>query len=146
MRIVPLITALLFSTGGYADETTTPALQDKITKAATEHRLRLDRDHGQFQGPAWDRFVAEGRAAQFMLIGEDHGIAENPQLVGQLFAELSKYGYSKLVIGMNPSGLDDELFRIIHGFDMLLVMTGSSSSGDLQHDNKPSPMVSRDSP
>ncbi len=35
------------------------------------------------------------------------------------------------VVGMKRGGLDDELFRIVHGFDMLLVMSGSTPSGKL---------------
>ena len=38
------------------------------------------------------------------------------------------------VVGMNRRDLDDELFRIIHGFDMLLVMSGSTPSGVLEHE------------
>ena len=38
------------------------------------------------------------------------------------------------VIGMQKARVDDELFRIVHGFDMLLVMSGSNPSGELDHD------------
>jgi hypothetical protein len=36
--------------------------------------------------------------------------------------------------GMSHKTMDSELFRIIHGFDMLLVMSGSKPSGELEHD------------
>ena len=55
-----------------------------------------------FRGPAWDKLVAEGTAAQFLLVGEEHGIAENPKLMGQLFETLAKDGYSKFVIEVSP--------------------------------------------
>jgi len=38
------------------------------------------------------------------------------------------------VAGMNRGDLDDEVFRVIHGFDFLLVMSGSTPSADLAHD------------
>ena len=38
------------------------------------------------------------------------------------------------VVGMNRGKLDEELFRMAHGFDMLLVMSGSTPSGELDHE------------
>ena len=35
---------------------------------------------------------------------------------------------------MNRGDLDDELFRAIHGFDMLLVMSGSTPSEQVELD------------
>jgi hypothetical protein len=78
-------------------------LADKITATASENRLRLEFEAGDFSGPGWDRLVAEGRDAQFFLVGEEHGIAENPLLVGQLFTELAGHGYSKLAIEISPT-------------------------------------------
>ena len=37
-----------------------------------------------------------------MLIGEEHGIAENPMLVARLFTALAADGYEKLVIEISP--------------------------------------------
>ena len=39
------------------------------------------------------------------------------------------------VVGMSRGVQHDELFRIVHGFDMLLVMSGSTPSGELEHDD-----------
>jgi hypothetical protein len=80
-----------------------PSREEKLTNAAIEHRLRLDFEDGVFSGPAFDRLAAAGRTAQFFLVGEEHGIAENPVLVGQLFAELAQHGYSKLAIEISPT-------------------------------------------
>ncbi len=76
-----------------------PDLAERIAARAREHTLRLDFDGARFSGPAWDRLVSEGRAAQFFCIGEEHGIAENPKLAAQLFAEL---GYSKACVEISP--------------------------------------------
>ena len=51
----------------------------ELSKAATANRTRLHFDGKVFTGPAWERLLAEARNAQFFLIGEEHGIAENPQ-------------------------------------------------------------------
>ncbi len=76
---------------------------DKLTAAAYEHRLALHHDGKTFDGPAWDLLVREGREARFFLVGEEHGIAENPRLVAQLFAALVGNGYEKFVIEISPA-------------------------------------------
>ncbi len=79
-----------------------PSWQQALTEAAVVNRLRLGYQDGRFAGPAWDRLVAEGRAAHFFLLGEEHGIAEAPKLAGQLFEILSKEGYARFVIETSP--------------------------------------------
>jgi hypothetical protein len=75
-----------------------PTREEKISKAAAESRMRLDYQRGRFSGPAWDWLLEQGRSALFFLLGEEHGIAENPKLVAQLFAALVPSGYSKVAI------------------------------------------------
>jgi hypothetical protein len=79
-----------------------PSLEDRLHSAAAENRLRLDYDGNAFAGPAWEFMLREGRQAQFFVIGEEHGIAENPKLTAALFAALVKDGYSNLVIEISP--------------------------------------------
>lgn len=79
-----------------------PAWMTRLTEAVKANSLPLNYDGTRFSGPAWDRLVAEGKAAQFFLLGEEHGIAENPKLAAQLFTELAKDGYSKFVIEVSP--------------------------------------------
>ena len=38
------------------------------------------------------------------------------------------------VAGMTRGELGDEVFRVVHGFDMLLILSGSTPSGELAHD------------
>src|SRR5689334_12506213 len=71
----------------------TPSLVERINAAALQNRQKLLFEGGNFSGPAWDTLVAAGRASQFFLIGEEHGIAENPKLAAQLFASLRPAGY-----------------------------------------------------
>jgi hypothetical protein len=79
-----------------------PELSDRIAARARENRHRLDYDGARFSGPAWDVLLNEGRQAQFFCIGEEHGIAENPKLAGQLFRELTESGYSKACVEISP--------------------------------------------
>ena len=74
----------------------------ELSNAATANRTRLHFDGKVFTGPAWERLLTEGRNAQFFLIGEEHGIAENPKLAAQLFTTLVDEGYEKLVIEISP--------------------------------------------
>jgi hypothetical protein len=102
-RIAAIITMLVMTSVICAAEAAELTREEKITAAAIKHRLKLDFDGNTFSGPAWDRLVAEGMAAQFFLIGEEHGIAENPELIAQLFSKLSTHGYSKLAIEISPT-------------------------------------------
>lgn len=79
-----------------------PDWMQRLTTAAKANTSLLTYDGTTFSGPAWDKLVAEGKAAQFFLLGEEHGIAENPKLAGQLFGELAKDGYANFVIEVSP--------------------------------------------
>ena len=77
-------------------------LAERLAEAARGARHRLDYDGARFSGPAWDLLVERGRAAQFFLLGEDHGIAENPRLAAALYAALAPAGYEKLAVEISP--------------------------------------------
>ncbi len=89
----------LFSDATFAD---TDLASDKLAAAALDNRSRLLFDGERFSGPAWDQLLAAAQDSQFFLIGEEHGIAENPQLVAQLFTTLVADGYENLVIEISP--------------------------------------------
>jgi hypothetical protein len=75
---------------------------DPLAAAAAENRSIIRPENDGFSGDGWSRLIAEGSAAQFFLIGEEHGIAENPQLAAALFSELTHAGYSRLAIEVSP--------------------------------------------
>ncbi|QDP01195.1 hypothetical protein [Thalassotalea sp. PS06] len=89
--------SLLFSAAAEAEQATNP-LEDAIQASA----LPLTYQDNTFSGPAFDTLVEQGKQAQFFLIGEEHGIAENPVLAAQLFARLEGSGYQHLVIEVSP--------------------------------------------
>lgn len=79
-----------------------PPATQRITDAALKSRHRLGFDGATFSGPAWDMLVREGAEAGAFLIGEEHGIAENPKLAAQLFRALRPAGYDKVCVEISP--------------------------------------------
>lgn len=75
-----------------------PSREQRLSTRAGEHRRRILFDGSRFSGPGYDWLVEQGRAAHFFLLGEEHGIAENPKLAAQLFTALAPAGYSKVAI------------------------------------------------
>ncbi len=88
-----------------------PGLTDRITQRAIENRHHLAYDGARFSGPAYDLLTREGRAAQYFCIGEEHGIAENPKLAAQLFADMN---YDKACVEISPP-MAAELDRAARG-------------------------------
>jgi len=97
--LAALFLASLTATATFADSSES---ENKLTAAAKEHRARLNFNGDTFSGPALDQLLNQARSAQFFLIGEEHGIAENPKLAAQLFTTLVAEGYEKLVIEVSP--------------------------------------------
>lgn len=79
-----------------------PPLTERLASSASEHRETILHDQDGFSGAGWNRLIEEGRAAQFFLIGEEHGIAENPEFAAALFLEMTDTGYSHLAIEVSP--------------------------------------------
>ena len=91
-----------------------PSPLDKLRIEAEAVRLEISFDGESFSGPGYERLLEEGRKAHFFLIGEEHGIAENPKLAAALFADLAGHGYRRLAIEISPpmaAILDRELAR-----------------------------------
>lgn len=81
---------------------TTQSIGERITEAARASQQRLVYDGVTFSGPAWDTLLAEARDSAFVLIGEEHGIAECPPLVSELFVALRGDGYEHVVVEVSP--------------------------------------------
>jgi hypothetical protein len=79
-----------------------PSVEERLKEAAIQNRHRLDFDGATFSGPAWDMLVREGSDAQFFMLGEEHGIAENPKLAAALVKALAPTGYTKVAIEVSP--------------------------------------------
>jgi hypothetical protein len=75
---------------------------DRIAERAAQHRHRLEYDGARFSGPAFELLVREGASAHAFLLGEEHGIAENPKFAAQLFRALQPSGYDKICVEISP--------------------------------------------
>jgi hypothetical protein len=76
-----------------------PARTDSLTAllAANRHAMTAGAD-GALAGPGAELLLEAGRNAHFFLIGEEHGIAEVPQVTASLFRALVPHGYRHLAI------------------------------------------------
>ncbi|GAO39633.1 hypothetical protein SCH01S_35_00680 [Sphingomonas changbaiensis NBRC 104936] len=83
-------------------QTSSPTAEDKVRGAARDARKRLDFADGRFSGAAYNWLVGQGRDAAFFLLGEEHGIAENPKLAAQLFRDLVPAGYGHVAVEISP--------------------------------------------
>jgi hypothetical protein len=84
---------------------------DELAAAALANRMPLEFDGAKFSGAGYDWLLQRGQKAHAFLLGEEHGIAENPKLAAQLFAALAP-PYRYLAIEVSPpmaSALDDAL-------------------------------------
>jgi hypothetical protein len=89
-----------------------PSRNERIAAAAGAHRHRLDFGTGAFSGPGWDWLLARGRESHFFLIGEQHGIAENPKLAASLFRALVPSGYANVAVEISPP-MASEIDRVL---------------------------------
>lgn len=72
---------------------------ERVAERASENRHALTFDGRSFSGPGWDLLVAAGRRARFTLLGEEHGIAENPKFATELFKAI---GADLMVLETSP--------------------------------------------
>ena len=96
---------------------------DKLGAAATAARMPLNFDGARYSGAGFDWLLKRGGEAQAFLIGEEHGIAENPKLAAALFTALAPHGYRHVAIEVSPpmaGALDQALTRGGGSLDRLL--------------------------
>lgn len=68
--------------------------------AANRHPLRLEQ--GALAGPGGELLIRESGAAQFTLLGEEHGVREIPALAAALLRGVRPRGYRHLAIEVSP--------------------------------------------
>jgi len=73
-----------------------------LETALHQHRLTLSLVDGALVGRGADFLLDEGRRAHFFLIGEEHGVAEVPELASAIFSALRTHGYEHLFIETSP--------------------------------------------
>ncbi|MDO9471844.1 MAG: hypothetical protein Q7J28_02225 [Caulobacter sp.] len=78
-----------------------PTLAERLAARAAEHRWPVTFANGRASGPGVDRLIEEGKASEFFLLGEEHGLAEVPALVSTL---LPAAGFVRLGLEVSPPG------------------------------------------
>ena len=79
-----------------------PTRTQRFAEAMAANRMPLDFDGTRFSGRGYDWLVQRGSEAGAFLLGEEHGIAENPKLAAQLFTALAPSGYRHVAIEISP--------------------------------------------
>ncbi|MCB1583618.1 MAG: hypothetical protein KDI92_11180 [Xanthomonadales bacterium] len=78
------------------------SLNDRLAEAAKTHSYTISFENGKFSGSGWDFLINAGMRSQFFLLGEEHGIAENPKLASALFKALVSSGYKFFAVETSP--------------------------------------------
>jgi erythromycin esterase-like protein len=95
-RRLLLLAALLAPTAAGAQQ---PAPDSALLAALRQNRHTLSAGaDGRLEGPGARVLLDAGRESQFFLIGEEHGIAQVPQLAAGLFRGLAPAGYRYLAV------------------------------------------------
>ena len=95
----------------------TPDLRGKLAARAMENRIRLDFDGSTFSGPGWDFLIRQASAAQFFLLGEEHGVAQIPMLCKSLLLALKPSGYDRLALEISAPVAAELDRAALHGVE-----------------------------
>ncbi len=78
------------------------AQDSALTRLLVANRHPIRTADGKLDGTGGRLLVDEGTKSRFVLVGEEHGIAQTPQVVQALLAELRPAGYNTLAIEVSP--------------------------------------------
>lgn len=79
-----------------------PTPAERLAQAIAGTRMPVEFDGARFAGAGYDWLLRNGRESQAFLLGEEHGIAENPLLAAQLFTALAPTGYRHAIVEISP--------------------------------------------
>lgn len=77
--------------------------KDELTQTTLTNRYQILLENNRFSGSGVNFLQNKASQAQFFLLGEEHGIAENPLLAAQLFESLVPHGYLHFGIEVSPA-------------------------------------------
>ncbi|MBL8981424.1 MAG: hypothetical protein JNL26_04530 [Gemmatimonadetes bacterium] len=83
------------ATPGHAQDTT-------LTRLLIANRHPISIVDGKLAGTGGRHLVAQSAAARFVMLGEEHGVAEAPTAMGALLDELRPAGFHTLAIEVSP--------------------------------------------
>lgn len=92
-------------------QTSPPATQSDLQQRLVERVLQnvhpIAVTAGRFSGPGWDLLMGEARGSEFVMLGEEHGLAETPILARELFLALHPSGFDTLAIEISRPIAED---------------------------------------
>lgn len=81
----------------------TPEEQRKLfQETLAQSRLAVEMKDGRLSGPGAQFLLQKGRDAQYVLVGEEHGVATIAETIGAVFSQLNGIGYRHLAIEVDP--------------------------------------------
>ena len=79
-----------------------PNVEQRLIGLARQNLYPITFAGGVASGPGWDFLVRNGREAEFVLLGEEHGMVETPLLARDLFLALRPAGFDTVAIEISP--------------------------------------------
>ena len=110
LRAVALLLSLLLADLVTAQDATAPSVQDRLLAAARQNAHAIEFDGSSFAGPGWSLVQRETRDCEFVLLGEEHGLAEIPVFARELFLGLRPHGFDTLAVEISAP-IAEELDR-----------------------------------
>jgi hypothetical protein len=102
MLAAGLVVPCFAQTPSAAVSATPPPPPPTLAQELAKNRLTLNYQDGKLSGPGAEFLLREASAAQFTLVGEDHGLAETPRFTAALFDLIKPAGYSHLAVEIGP--------------------------------------------
>lgn len=109
---IALVCAVLLGRAA-SGQTVAPPPDTVLHRLLLDHRMDLTLGNGRLSGRGGEFLVNEARRAQFFLIGEEHGVAETPVVIGALLRDLRPIGYDRFAIEV--SQLQASRFNALRG-------------------------------
>jgi len=79
-----------------------PTRAERLAETMAANRMALEFDGARFSGAGYDWLLRQGSEADAFLLGEEHGISENPKLAAQLFTDLTAHRYRHVAVEISP--------------------------------------------
>lgn len=102
IAFVAFASVVLAATVASAAEPTLDELKQKFQETLSQSRMTLDVKGGKLVGPGADALRARMAASQFVLIGEEHGVATIADTVRAMVPDLAQAGYRYFAIETDP--------------------------------------------
>jgi hypothetical protein len=90
-----------------AQAQTPPPPVERAAAAAGQAALPIVLDGAGASGPGWDVICREAARAQYMVIGEEHGLAETPRLATALYRHLRPTGLREVILETSAGAAKD---------------------------------------